>query len=96
MEQTFDIDFVLPWVDGSDENWIKSFNEYAPREKQKSLDFSAERYRDYGLLKYWFRGVEKFAPWVRKVHFITNGQLPEWLNLKNPKLHAESRIVPEA
>lgn len=87
MIQTFDIDFVLPWVDGSDENWIKSFNEYAPREKQKSLDFSAERYRDYGLLKYWFRGVEKFAPYVRKIHFITNGQLPTWLNLENPKLH---------
>lgn len=87
MKQTFDIDFVLPWVDGSDKNWIKSFNEYAPHEKQKSLDFSAERYRDYGLLKYWFRGVEKFAPYVRKIHFITNGQLPTWLNLENPKLH---------
>lgn len=83
----FDIDFVLPWVDGSDKEWIKLFNQYAPKEKQKSLDCSAERYRDYGLLKYWFRGVEKFAPWVRKVHFVTNGQLPEWLNLENPKLH---------
>ena len=87
MIQTFDIDFVLPWVDGSDKNWIKSFNEYAHHEKQKSLDFSAERYQDYGLLKYWFRGVEKFAPYVRKIHFITNGQLPTWLNLENPKLH---------
>ena len=87
MKHIFDIDFVLPWVDGSDEKWIKSFNEYAPKDKQKSLDFSAERYRDYGLLKYWFRGVEKFAPYVRRIHFITNGQLPIWLNLENPKLH---------
>lgn len=81
------IDFVIPWVDGSDENWIKLFNKYAPPEKKKALDFSPERYRDYGLLKYWFRGVEKFAPYVRKVHFITNGQKPEWLNLENQKLH---------
>ena len=87
MKNNLDIDFVLPWVDGSEQNWIESFNKYAPKDKQKSLDFSAERYRDYGLLKYWFRGVEKFAPYVRKVHFITNGQVPEWLNLSTPKLH---------
>lgn len=87
MKQSFNIDFVLPWVDGSDKNWIKAFNEYAPNDKKKSLDFSAERYRDYGLLKYWFRGVEKFAPYVRKVHFITNGQKPDWLNIENQKLH---------
>ena len=24
-------------------------------------------------LKYWFRGVEKFAPWVNKIYFITYG-----------------------
>ena len=81
------IDFVLPWVDGSDKEWIELFNQYAPKDKQKNTDFSAERYRDYGLLRYWFRGVEKFATWVRKVHFITNGQCPAWLNLDNPTLH---------
>lgn len=32
-------------------------------------------------------GVEKFAPWVNKVHFITCGQIPDWLNLNAPKLH---------
>lgn len=87
MKQTFDIDFVLPWVDGSDPKWIESFNKYAPPEKRKSMDFSAERYRDYGLLKFWFRGVEKFAPYVRKIHFITNGQKPDWLNLESSKLN---------
>ena len=85
--KNFPIDFVIPWVDGSDPEWIESFNKYAPPEMKKSLDFSAERYRDYGLLKYWFRGVEKFAPYVRKVHFITNGQKPDWLNLESSKLN---------
>ena len=75
---SFDIDFVIPWVDGSDQEWIELFNKYAPSGKKKNIDFSAERYRDYGLLKYWFRGVEKFAPYVRNVHFITNGQKPDW------------------
>ena len=84
---SFDIAFVIPWVDGSDQEWIELFNKYAPSGKKKNIDFSAERYRDYGLLKYWFRGVEKFAPYVRKVHFITNGQKPDWLNTDCPKLN---------
>lgn len=87
MKQDFDIDFVVPWVDGSDPDWIAEFNKYAPKEKQRETDASKQRYRDYGLLRYWFRGVEKFAPWVRKVHFITCGQKPDWLNLDAPKLH---------
>lgn len=87
MKQDFDIDFVVPWVDGSDPDWIAEFNKYTPKEKQRETDASKQRYRDYGLLRYWFRGVEKFAPWVRKVHFITCGQKPDWLNLDAPKLH---------
>lgn len=86
MNEDFDIDFVVPWVDGNDPDWIEEFNKYCPKEKQ-IIDASEKRYRDYGLLKYWFRGVEKFAPWVRKVHFITSGQKPEWLNLNASKLH---------
>lgn len=87
MKLDFDIDFVVPWVDGSDPDWISEFNKFAPKEKRIEFDISEERYRDYGLLKYWFRGVEKFAPWVHKIHFITCGQKPEWLNLTAPKLH---------
>lgn len=80
------IDFIIPWVDGSDKEWQKSFNRYAPKNSQID-DARAERYRDWGLLKYWFRSIEQFTPWVRKVHFVTCGQLPDWLNLDAPKLH---------
>lgn len=80
------IDFVVPWVDGNDPAWQKSFNKYLP-ESKKSDDTRIIRYRDWENLRYWFRGVEKFAPWVNKVHFITNGQIPDWLNLDAPKLH---------
>ena len=84
----FDIDFVVLWVDGSDSEWIKSFNSFLSEElSSKKIDVSEERYRDAGLLKYWFRGVEKCAPWVRKIHFVTCGQKPDWLNTDNSKLH---------
>ena len=84
-KKCYDIDFVIPWVDGSDPVWIEEFNKYVPSDKQ--IDSRNIRYRDYGLLKYWFRGIEKFSPWVRKVHFITCGQKPDWLNTDCPKLN---------
>ena len=28
----FDIDIVILWVDGSDPEWIKTFNQYAPKD----------------------------------------------------------------
>lgn len=80
----YPIDFVVTWVDGSDKAWRKEKASYKP---ETETDDSEERYRDWGLLRYWFRAVEEFAPWVRTVHFITCGHLPEWLNTECPKLH---------
>ena len=83
------IDFVIPWVDGNDLAWQDEKNAYAETSLDVSTEMDAreERYRDWDNLQYWFRGVEKFAPWVRKIHFVTWGHLPTWLNTKNPKLH---------
>lgn len=73
------IDFVIPWVDGDDPEWIKEFNKYKAK-----IDNS--RYRSWDNLKYWFRGVEKFTPWVNNIYFITWRHIPEWLNTDHPKL----------
>jgi hypothetical protein len=82
-----DIDFVITWVDMNDPKWKKDFGAYSGKIDNNKNEISEARFRDYGLLKYWFRGVEKFAPWVRKIHFVTCGQKPEWLNANHPKLH---------
>ena len=77
------MDFVLLWVNGNDPEWIKDFDKYSDIVGDKK----SIRFRDWDNLKYWFRGVEKFAPWVDKIHFITCGHYPEWLNLEHPKLN---------
>ena len=77
------IDFIITWVDGSDTQWKTQKRQYQP---DKRMDDGEERYRDWENLKYWFRGVEKFAPWVRNIYFVTWGHLPEWLNTSQPKL----------
>lgn len=78
------IDFVIPWVDGGDPAWRKEKYQYMGIAEPDAGD---ERYRDMGILKYWFRAVEAYAPWVNQIHFITWGHLPEWLNTEHPKLH---------
>lgn len=75
------IDFVITWVDGSDKKWIKEKNKYL---KIKGNDDF--RYRDWDNLKYLFRGIEKFAPWVNKIYFVTCGHLPDFLDTSNEKL----------
>lgn len=77
------IDFVIPWVDGSDRDWQKKKQAYDP---EIGADAGDNRYRDWDTLKYWFRGVEAFAPWVHRIYLITDGQVPEWLDLTHPKL----------
>jgi len=82
-----EIDFVITWVDMDDPKWKKDFAGYSGKTDNEKNSVSEARFRDYGFLKYWFRGVEKFAPWVRKIHFVTCGQKPEWLDENNPKLN---------
>lgn len=80
------IDFVITWVDDNDPIWQKTFHTYLPQ-SQYMDDIRHIRYRNWDNLRYWFRGVEKFTPWVNKVHLITSGQIPDWLNLNAHKLH---------
>ena len=81
MDNEYSIDFVITWVDGSDPEWINKRNYYSGKRSY----INAHQYRDWEFLPYWFRGVQKFAPWVRKVFFVTDGQRPDWL-IENDKL----------
>lgn len=81
------VDIVITWVDGSDPAWQAERDKYVPEEMKKRQDVAGnKRYHDNGLLRYLFRGIEKYAPWIRKVHFVTFGHLPEWIDISNSKL----------
>lgn len=79
------IDFVIIWVDGNDPQWRQVKSQYVP--KAAGEDDQEVRYRDWENLQYWFRAVEKYTPWVRKIHFVTWGHLPAWMNVNHPKLN---------
>ena len=77
------IDFIIAWVDGSDSQRQAQRNKYAGTNPE---DLAEYRFRDWGTLKYLFRWIEKFTPWVNNVFFVTCGHYPNRLNLKHPKL----------
>ena len=56
---THPIDIVIPWVDGSDPVWQADHAKYRA---SKSADNHPARYREWGLFRYWFRGIEQNAP----------------------------------
>lgn len=80
------IDFVIMWVDGNDPAWQKQKQETLAIDTEEEIDARPQRYRDWDNLKYWFRGVEKNAPWVNKIYFVTWGHVPKWLDTNNPKV----------
>jgi len=80
------IDFVITWVDDSDDVWR------AQRESHRvTVDVDPEavapiRARDWGLLRYWFRAVAAYAPWVNHVYLVTENPVPDWMNEDSDRL----------
>lgn len=95
------IDIVVSWLDDTDKIWQHDFEKHALLASKaitpNSVNTSA-RFRDYDTFKYWFRGVEANAPWVNRIFLVTYGHLPEWLNVKHPKLTVikHSDFIPDA
>ncbi len=79
-----DIDAVVMWVDGSDPEWLKEKIKYSSKEMSDAN--SVNRYRDWNLMRFWFRSIEKNLPWLRKIFFVTWGHVPDFLKKNHPKL----------
>lgn len=80
------MDIVIPYVNGNDPFWQEQHAKY----ENVATDWanSEARYRDYGTLKYVFRSIETYVPWIDKIFLIVSSpsQVPEWLDTSNPRL----------
>ncbi|OWF50745.1 N-acetylglucosamine-1-phosphotransferase subunits alpha/beta-like isoform X2 [Mizuhopecten yessoensis] len=56
------------------------------RDFRRNEDVSASRFEDNEELRYSLRSIDRFAPWVRHIYIITNGQIPYWLNMEHPRV----------
>lgn len=81
-EIDFPIDIVVTWVDGSDPKWLSRKLKFSGN----TLLNKEARYRNWDLMRYWFRCIDKNMPWVHKIFFVTEGHVPEWLSFESKKL----------
>lgn len=90
------IDYVFPYVNMDDEVWKKSYIEER-RRLDLSTDIDSVRFADNGRLKYLFRGIENFLPWINNVYMIVSNieQVPFWVNQKNVKIILHKDIIPK-
>jgi hypothetical protein len=93
----FPVDAVYTWVDGSDPAW-RARKAQALRANPWVTEGSAHtanssRFACREELRYSLRSLHCFAPWIRRVFLVTDGQLPAWLDTAHPNLtpvsHAE-------
>lgn len=80
------IDFVVTWVDGEDDLWKEKKAKALGIEFEKKKVDNEQRYRDWNTFKYWFRGVETFAPWVNHIYLVTDQQVPSFIDETCDKL----------
>ena len=84
------MDIVITYVNGLDPVWQA---EYAEHTNTPILE---KRFRDWGTLKYLFRGIERNMPFIRKVHLVVSGesQVPEWINREEVNIVLHKDIIP--
>jgi len=83
------IDIVYTWVDGKNpvfrQEQCHCLAEHPGRPSEIT---SPKLFHDNQELRFSLRSMETFAPWVRKVFLVTNGQPPpSWIRKDHPKLN---------
>jgi hypothetical protein len=72
------VDVVYTWVDSNDPGWRAMAADHLDLEQ-----LAHDLYTPSDELRYSLRSVEVFAPWVRRIHILSNCDPPAWLTLSD-------------
>ncbi|KTD64321.1 Stealth CR1 domain-containing protein [Legionella spiritensis] len=71
------VDAVITWVDGYDEAHRKKLADYLRQHGMARPETAAStRYNQHDEITYCVRSILKFAPWIRNIYIVTDGQKP--------------------
>ncbi len=92
------IDIVIPWVDGDDPALAARRRQYLTGKNEESLPdvAAATRFSDLGEIFWCIDSINIFAPFIRKIFIVTDGQDPhleEHLASRFPGGHIPVEIV---
>ncbi len=81
------IDIVVTWVDDTDAEWRALRDEHLVRSGADASEVaSADRFRNWDLLRFWFRGIAEHCPWAGTIHLVTQSPHPAWLDTDHPRV----------
>lgn len=84
------MDIVITYVNGLDPIWQRDY------EKFTNQPVLVKRFRDWGTLRYLFRGIAENMSFIRKVHLVVSheSQVPEWINRDEVHIVLHKDIIP--
>lgn len=87
------IDYVFPYVDCSKPVWQAEY-------KKATGTYIIDKERFTGvedMLRYKLRGIEKYAPWIRKIFILVSDktQIPDFINTKKVVVVEHKEFIPE-
>lgn len=89
------IDVVVPMVFPGGGKWLEGYRKACAEEGiEPKID---ERLRSWDLERYFFRGIAKFMPFVRKIHLIVSdeSQVPFWIDKEKVHIVLHEDIIPK-
>ena len=93
-ECDFDVDLVVPYVNNTDPVWQKTYTDFT----HKNNYLNNSRFDNPNLFEYFLKGVDKFMPWIRKIHLIVSNieQVPSYINKEKTHIVLHKDIMPES
>lgn len=90
------IDAVLTWVDGEDPGHVAKRRAYDPGFGAAGVE--ATRFASRDEIRFSLGALLKFAPWLRCIHIVTDGQVPRVVQelWADPAMRARVKIVDHA
>jgi hypothetical protein len=92
-KNNFDIDVVITWVDGSDENHAKKLSQFIENKDSLNEKGFVTRFNQVNEIEYCIKSIYKFAPYVRNILIVTDEQTPDFIKNDSKNIYHNVRIV---
>ena len=91
------MDAVILYVNGDDPTFIKEWRNAKSKIQHIPSATRNCRIRDWGTLQYLLRSIDKFAPFIDKVHLVvkSHSQVPRYIDTQKVHIVLESEIIPQ-
>lgn len=86
------MDLVIPYVNGADTDWQQVYKNTVGSAINNSI-----RFRSWGTLRYLFRSIDKYLPFIDRIVLIVAqpSQVPIWVNRNTVKIIYHQDFIPK-